>query len=278
MDGDSFPEPEATRRMVGYFRDEEIKGVTPAMKVRNPENWVEKVIWTEYIYQIFLRKLFAFLDAQYVMPGPGSLYRTDYLKELGGWDEETLTEDMEIAFRMYGSGALLENSTNAYVDTVSPSSLKGLFRQRIRWYRGYLNNFLRYRRFIFNPRYGNLGFIFMPFNAVWTLLVLFMVGHMVFRMGDTILQSAQMYMMLGYVPLGFSFGLQNLSLFHFFYGVLTGTGIIMLLLSIKTAGEELKLWRRKMNYVLFLWIYATLYAGFWIAAVVEEIRGGRTRW
>ncbi|MFB6145120.1 MAG: glycosyltransferase family 2 protein [Candidatus Nanohaloarchaea archaeon] len=278
LDGDSFADPDMLKSMVPYMRDEGVKGVTPAMKVKEPGSWVEKVIWAEYIYQVFLRKLFAIFDSQYVMPGPGSIYDTEMLREMGGWDEDTLTEDMEIAFRMHRKGVKIENSSNAYVETVSPESLKGLYRQRVRWYRGYIRNFFRYRDMVFNTRYGNLGLFLLPFNMVWNVIVVFILGHFLYNMATGILQSYYTYQLVGFIPPSMSLSIQSLSMFHIFYTWFLLIGIANLLLSIKTAGEDVKLWKRKTHYVLFLWIYSFLYAGFWVAAALEEIRGGARRW
>lgn len=275
MDADSFAEKDMLKSMVGYFEQEDVKGVTPAMKVRNPTTWAQKVMWAEYIYNVFLRKLFSIFDSQWVMPGPGSVYDTEYLRELGGWDEETLTEDMEIAFRMFKNGAKIRNSTNAYVDTESPPTFRGLLRQRIRWYRGYLTNMLRYDEFWFNPRYGNLGVIILPFNIVWTTIVVFMLLHMVYRIIDSFYQTINIYLLTGSIPSGYYLTIQSISLFHIFYAAMGISGLIILLLSLRTAEEDLSLWERKVHYLLFLTIYGLLYAVFWIAAVVEEIRGDR---
>lgn len=277
MDADSYAEPDMLKSMIGYFQEDDVKGVTPAMKVRNPGTWAQKVMWAEYIYNVFLRKLFSIFDSQWVMPGPGSVYDTEYLREVGGWDEETLTEDMEIAFRMFKKGAKIKNSTNAYVDTESPPTFKGLLRQRIRWYRGYLNNMLRYDEFWFNPIYGNLGVIILPFNILWTSIVVFMLGHMAYRILDSFYMLLNTYMLTGSIPLGFHFTVQSVSLFHVFYGIMGISGVIMLLLSLRTAEENLSLWERKVHYLLFLSIYGMLYAVFWVAAVIEEIRGEK-RW
>lgn len=277
MDADSFAEKDMLKSMVGYFEEEEVKGVTPAMKVRNPTTWAQKVMWAEYIYNVFLRKLFSIFDSQWVMPGPGSVYDTEYLKELGGWDEETLTEDMEIAFRMFKNGAKIKNSTNAYVDTESPPTFRGLLRQRVRWYRGYLVNMLRYDEFWFNPVYGNLGVIILPFNIVWTSIVILMLGHMMYRIVEGAVQLIQTYLLIGAFPSGFFLTVQSLSLFHLFYLVMGISGIVILLLSLRTAEENLSLWERKIHYLLFLTIYGMLYAVFWVAAVVEELRGEK-RW
>jgi cellulose synthase/poly-beta-1,6-N-acetylglucosamine synthase-like glycosyltransferase len=278
MDADSFPEKDFVKNMVGYFDQEDVKGVTPAMKVLDPQTWPQKIMWAEFVYNVLLRKMFSIFDSQWVMPGPGSLYDAEYLRELGGWDEETLTEDMEIAFRMFKHGAKLKNSTNAYVDTLSPPTLKGLFKQRMRWYRGYINNALRYSELWFNPKYGNLGVIVIPFNAFWTLLMFFMVGHMMFRVVSSGVQMVQTYMLAGFIDLGVNFSVQSLSMFHLFYGLLGIGGIGLLYLSLKVAEEKLKLWERKVHYGLFLLVYGPLYVALWVAAIIGEIKGDKDLW
>ncbi|PSG99423.1 MAG: hypothetical protein BRC29_04875 [Nanohaloarchaea archaeon SW_7_43_1] len=276
MDADSFAEKDMLKSMVGHMEQNDVKGVTTAMKVRNPETWAQKVMWAEYIYNLFLRKLFAIFDAQWVMPGPGSLYDAEYLKELGGWDEETLTEDMEIAFRMFKDGAVIKNSTNAYVDTESPATFRGLIDQRTRWYGGYIKNAIKYKEFWFNPRYGNLGVIIIPFNVIWVVTVVFMLFHMIYRVIDGIFQLFSVYMLTGSLPTQFHLTLQSISIFHVFYSILGFAGIVMLVLSLRTAEEDLSLWERKVHYILFLTVYGLLFALFWVAAVISQLRGERS--
>lgn len=275
MDGDSFPQPGLVKSMVGYFDDPEVKGVTPAIKVHNPQTWAQKVIWAEYIYQIFLRKIFSLFEAQYVLPGPGSLYRTSFLRSIDGWDEETLTEDMEVAFRIIKEGGILRNSTNAYVETVSPPTFKGLFRQRIRWYKGYINNFIKYREFVFNREYGNIGVFFLPFTVLWVVLLMFLFTHTAISLLGNIHTYIGTYQLVGFMWPTLSLSVQSVSLFHLFYFLFILVGILTLLLSLRISDENLELRRRKVHYLLFLWLYAMLFAAFWVAATFSKIKGDK---
>lgn len=278
MDADSYPEKDFLRQIVGYFEREGVKAVTPALKVRNPSNWVEKVQWTEYIFQIFLRKIFAMFDVQYVLPGPGSIYKADYVKEIGGWNEDTLTEDMEIAFRIFSKGWRLDNTTNAYVHTEPEPTLRQLFRQRIRWYRGYIENLWKYTGLIGDRRHGNLGMFFLPFSVSWILLVVFFTGHFLYNTANIFWSVIQTYMLTGELMLSMNLGIQSLTFFHLFvvYFVLIGIGII--LLSLRVTEEPIRPWKRKTHYAMFLAIYAMLFAGFWMAAIGEHLLSGDRQW
>ncbi len=275
MDGDSFPDPEMLRSMVGYLENNDVKGVSPAIKVHNPKTWPQKIIWAEYVYQVFLRKVFSLFNSQYVLPGPGSIYDTKFMKENGGWDEKTLTEDMEIAFRVIEQKKLLKNSTNAYVYTISPATLRGLFRQRIRWYKGYINNFIKYKHIVFNREYGNIGVFFLPFTVVWIFLLMFLITHMSYRIIDRIIGFYYELALTDFWIQYPNLTIQSLTYFHIFYTLFVVVGIGTLLISLKVSGEKLELRKRKLNYLLFLWVYAMLFAAFWVAAVISRIRGGK---
>ncbi len=275
MDGDSFPDPGMTCSMIGYMEKESVKGVSPAIKVHDPETWPQKIIWAEYVYQVFLRKVFSLFNAQYVLPGPGSIYETEFLKESGGWDQETLTEDMEIAFRIIEQKKLLENSTNAYVYTISPPTITGLFRQRIRWYKGYMNNFWKYKHIVFNREYGNIGVFFLPFTVLWIFLLMFLITHMSYRILDRVWELYHSLALTGFMIPSPHITIQSLTYFHLFYGLFVVVGIGTLLISLKVSGEKIELRKRKIHYLLFLWIYAMLFAGFWVAAALSKLKGGK---
>ncbi len=271
MDADSIPSPTYLKTMVGYFNDEEVYGVTPALKLTRDDNLVEKIQWTEYIYQIFLRKVFAFFDVQYVLPGPGSLYRADFLKETGGWRTDTHTEDMEVAFRMMSDGKKIENSTNAEVFTDPPSTFKALFKQRIRWYKGYLENFFGYRDMFFNPKGGNLGMFLLPLNVLWIIMLLFILTHVTYNIVSTVSSAVSTVILLGYYPLDLTLSLTRLHLFHVFILFFLTIGISTMLLSLFSANEDIKVINKKVNYLTFFVIYPYLFAMFWAATVVDII-------
>ncbi len=278
MDADSFPTENFLKTMMGRLEEDRVKGVTPAFLVRMPERWAEKVIWTEYVFQTFLRKMFALFDAQYVMPGPGSVYDTSIVRELGGWDEETLTEDMEIALRMYEQGYRIENSTNAYVETETPPTLRELFRQRIRWYRGGINNYLKYRHMIGRREHGNLGMFLIPFNLIWLVVIISVVGRTLYTLLNVVYTNIHQALLVGFQPPTFSLSMQSLHMFHLFAAFFALSGVANVLLSLRTADEDIALRERKLHYVLFLSIYPVLFGLFWIAAIITELMKGERAW
>ncbi|MCK4730264.1 MAG: glycosyltransferase family 2 protein [Candidatus Aenigmarchaeota archaeon] len=280
MDADSFPRKNYLKKIIGHFDDKDIAAISPAMKINKPQTIMQQIQWVEYIFSIYLRKLFAIFDCQYVLPGPGSIYRTDKLKEIGGWDKNSLVEDTELAFRMYEKGYKIENCINAYVDTEAPEKFKELFQQRVRWYRGYLQTTFQYKHLLGNSKYGNLGLFILPINFVW----IFILGFLFFMPLYMLLKDFSEYLhilsLVGFEwsPLIFNFDILYVSSYNYFFVLFFLMGITTILLSLYTSGEKIDFKTKKIFYFGYLFIYPFLYSTFWIAAVVYEIFKIDNKW
>ena len=280
MDADSFPKKDYLKKIIGHFDNKEIAAISPAMKINKPQTFMQQIQWVEYIFSIYLRKLFAIFDCQYVLPGPGSIYRTDKLKKIGGWDKHSLVEDTELAFRMYEKGYKIENCINAYVNTESPATFKELFRQRVRWYRGYLQTTLQYKHLLGNSKYGNLGLFILPINFAW----IFILGFLFFMPLYTFIKNFLEYLHTLYL-VGFewskwtlNFDILYVSSYSYFFVLFFLMGIITVLLSLYTSGEKIDFKTKKIFYFGYLFIYPFLYSIFWIAAVIYEIFKIDNKW
>jgi cellulose synthase/poly-beta-1,6-N-acetylglucosamine synthase-like glycosyltransferase len=130
--------------------------------VREPKTMLQHMQYVEYRLSIFNRFMLAALGSVFITPGPFSFFRTSVVRELGEWREGHSTEDMEMALRIQAAGHLIANQPQAVVHTSAPSTLKGLFRQRVRWTYGWLRNAVDYRHMVGNKRFGNLGVIVLP--------------------------------------------------------------------------------------------------------------------
>jgi cellulose synthase/poly-beta-1,6-N-acetylglucosamine synthase-like glycosyltransferase len=280
MDADSWPERNYLHRIVGHFNDPDIAAVTPAMKVAEPKTLVQKLQWVEYLFSIFLRKLFALFDSQYVIPGPGGIYRTENLKKLKGWNEKNMTEDMEIAFRMHNRGWKLGNSASSYVFTSSPDTVGGLWKQRLRWYRGYLQNVRKYSHMIGNKKYGNLGFFLLPMNFIWIGVLAFLFFWPLWIWGQIAWNGMISWMAIDYnimLP-AFRTSVIFIDFYTFFWALFWILNIVTIVLSVKIAGEHLHLWKKKVHYVAFFFFYPILLSLFWFGAVAAELVRARSKW
>jgi cellulose synthase/poly-beta-1,6-N-acetylglucosamine synthase-like glycosyltransferase len=84
------------------------------------------------------------------IPLTGSCYfvRKSVIEEIGGWDNESLSEDTEMAAKLLERGFQTRFAPDVVSWQESPASFKQLFRQRLRWFRGCMEVALHYGRLL----------------------------------------------------------------------------------------------------------------------------------
>jgi cellulose synthase/poly-beta-1,6-N-acetylglucosamine synthase-like glycosyltransferase len=179
LDADSYVEKNALRKMLLYFNSK-IAAVTPLLKVDKPKNLLQKIQFIEYIFYIFVKKCMAKINTIFVTPGPFTIYRKNIIKALGGFDEKSIVEDQEIAYRLQKNHYRIEQSGDGEVFTEVPKTLKEFYRQRSRWSRGTILTLLEYKKLIFNPKYGDFGLFQLPLNF-FGLIVPFIIVYFLFK-------------------------------------------------------------------------------------------------
>jgi len=177
-DADSIPHKDAITKMVGFFNDPKMGAVTSRVLVLNRRKMISKIQAIEYKIIAFTRKLLGFLDAIYVTNGPLSIYRKKAYDQVGGFDINNLTEDIEITWHFVSKGWAVQMAIPSNVYTVVPATLKDWFRQRIRWNIGGFQTVRKYRKKFLQC--GMLGIFILPFFIFsWILGItgLFFLGY-----------------------------------------------------------------------------------------------------
>jgi cellulose synthase/poly-beta-1,6-N-acetylglucosamine synthase-like glycosyltransferase len=284
MDADSIVSPNALHYMMGYFDDAKVGAVTAALKVTPPKNRLQEIQWIEYLVNVLQRKLFAVIDILYVTPGPFSVYRAKALRDIGGFDEHNLTEDMEVALHLQEAGWRLENSMQADVFTETPMTMYGLFSQRVRWYRGLIQNLRKYRHMILSRKHGLLGLFLLP--ATILLIIVSLVGAALFV--SSIAESTYNFLLQLWfmATIGFNWVFEidlawMLFSTNLFVLVLSGfvllTTFVILYMSHKLSRERLA-WPKRAAYAVFVLIYFLLLASVWAFSIFKEITGAEREW
>ncbi|HET8581107.1 MAG TPA: glycosyltransferase family 2 protein [Candidatus Paceibacterota bacterium] len=176
LDADSVVAADALKRTVAAFTDENVAAVTPGIHIQKPQTLIQHLQEAEYRLAIFTRAAFADIGATYITPGPFSIFRTHIVREAGGWRHAHATEDLELGLRLQERGAIIRNEPYAAVYTKTPSTVRALVKQRVRWTYGFLRNAFDYRHMIGNWRYGNLGLLALPFGIISIGVVFYFVA------------------------------------------------------------------------------------------------------
>lgn len=213
VDADSLIDPDALLKVSKPFADDPEKTVATGGMVRAvngcrvnrgrvvdvgmPRQLIAKIQVVEYLRAFMLgRTGWSQLNALILISGAFGMFRRDILLEVGGLDADSIGEDFELVMRIH---QLMRRSKRPYrvtfvAEPVSwtevPSTMRVLARQRRRWHRGLWEVLWKYRGMTFNPRYGVVGMVALPFYWLFELLV------PLFELTSVIL-----------VPLGFAFGL-----------------------------------------------------------------------
>ena len=184
LDADSLAAPESLVRLMSYFeKDSAIMAVTPSVNVHSPKNILQNAQKAEYQMGLYLKKMLGFLGAINVTPGPMTIFRKKVFYDLRFYRPGHNTEDMEIAYRMQKNYYKIENCNDAYVYTNTPTTIKKLYKQRLRWIYGFINNTFDYKAVLFRKKYGNFSIFTLPMGLVSIISASYLFGRIVYSLG-----------------------------------------------------------------------------------------------
>ena len=279
LDADSFVYQDALLEVVKKFEsDPSIMAVTPAMRVHRPKNMFELMQSVEYAFGVFYRKMFDNLCAITVLPGPFSFYRREVFERIGSFRRAHHTEDMEMAFRMHANGLSIANAHTAIVSTKVPSTVGALIRQRVRWSRGFLENSRDYAYMYFNPRFGNMGLLALPFGLAAFLAGLYTALYVLSNILYTVITRGLNFWATGIPP---HLALPRLDWFFFNTSMLTflivatlGLTLVAVLIGNRISEARLS-WHSFASYFLLFGFVAPV----WLArAIWDTARAKETGW
>lgn len=277
LDADSFVHPEALKRIVAQFEDSEMMAVTPSIKIFEPKGLLGLIQKAEYMFGIFLRKVFYYLNAIYITPGPFSIFRRSVFDKIGYYRHAHNTEDMEIAMRMQKNNMKIGNVHNAFVYTIAPTNIKTLYKQRLRWVYGFLKNAIDYRDMFFKPQYGNLGMVVLPAAGFSVLSTMYFFGAMVLSWAETLTTQISKILTVGFSWQGFNFDFFYVNTdILVFVSLIAVLGTFLIIATSRGLAEEKN--KFGLDSVLFLMFY-TFLAPLWMSrAIYNVIFTKETKW
>jgi cellulose synthase/poly-beta-1,6-N-acetylglucosamine synthase-like glycosyltransferase len=257
IDSDSYPEKDALLKTIPFF-EKNVAAVTASVIVKNAKGILERLQELEYIMVAWSRKLFEYLDAIYVTPGPMSLYRKDVLQKVGGFDEKNLTEDIEIAWRLMKHKYKIKMALDAKVYTHVPKTVKSWWHQRIRWNVGGLQTTAKYFNLFSKKEFGNIGTFLLPlFSISYALSVVGLL--LVFYLA---------YVWIRYLIGAFIFGFNPIGIYMFYFipdvfVILAVTSMLLTILflkiNFKTMGKVIESPKRIRDILLYVFIYIGIF-------------------
>jgi len=284
FDADSEIKKDALRKMLPYFSNKNVAVVLPVLKVRRPKNYLQKMQWFEYLINMFFKELMSKLNCVHVAPGPFSVYRTSILRKVGKFDEDNLTEDLEMAFRLQKHDYRLIQLLDVDVTTIAPENVKQLYKQRNRWYKGAILNAWNYKSMFFNKKYGDFSFIQMPtviLSGIIALVMIFSIIYFAFK--PYIIFFHNMY----FVDFDFITVIKNLTfnihILDYNFAVLA-IGVAMFVVSLFIIKKSHVYTREKVfrhgfwSIFVYMNFYFLLLGTMWIGIAVDLVRRKKQKW
>lgn len=280
LDADSFVDSESLIRIMSYFeKDPSIMAVAPSVIVPNSRNFIQDAQKAEYLMGVYTKKMLGFLGAINVTPGPLTIFRKKVFDDLGPYRHGHNTEDMEIAFRMQKNDYKIEHCNDAYVYTNTPTTVKKLYRQRLRWIYGFINNTIDYRSVLFRKKYGNFSLFTLPTGIVSILIVSYLFGRVIYDLGNFLYSK-----ILVWNTLGWHLAAKTSNLDLFFINTRSSIFLVIFIYSLvifaiifgrkMTEGK----WAFSLNMIYFLLIFRIL-APFWLLkAIYHTILRRKPSW
>ncbi|MBI2656784.1 glycosyltransferase family 2 protein [Candidatus Woesearchaeota archaeon] len=284
LDADSSVTKDALEKILPHFTDENTAVVLPLLKVSKPKNIWQRMQWLEYIVNMFYKRLMSRLNCVHVAPGPFSVYRTDVIKRIGGFDEDNLTEDLEISLRLQSKNYRIVQLLDAEVFTIAPKTFKELYKQRNRWYKGSIINAFRYKHMMFNKKYGDFGIIQMPTIIISGAIAIILVSSLFYyglkpyvkALYNSIFINFDFYTLIK--TFKFDFNLLDLN-----YAAIL-VSVIMLIISIlilrKSHSETNERLDKHgmLSLVSYLFFYFLVIGFIWVGIMLDFAFGKKQKW
>lgn len=185
IDADSILEPDVLMKLLRAFvENENVVAVGGIVRVANgctiehsvikkvdvPKDYLTRIQSVEYLRAfLFGRVGWDYLNSLLIISGAFGVFERNAVLAVGGYEHDTVGEDMELVVRLHR----YHRENNIPYDirflpepvcwTEVPEDWEGLGRQRNRWQRGLADTIWRHKKMLFNPKYGGLGMLAMPF-------------------------------------------------------------------------------------------------------------------
>lgn len=131
----------------------------------------------EYKRSFLVGKMgWSYLNAMPNVSGGYGLFNTQVVIAAGGYGYDSFAEDMDMLFRMiayccdFNRPYKVVQIPHTCCWTEGPSTMKVIYRQRIRWGRGLFQLMHKHLHMIFKPRYRQLGMITLPYVFVFEFI------------------------------------------------------------------------------------------------------------
>ncbi len=150
IDADSLTERTAIGNFVKRFADPKVMAAVGNVKIGNTSSVIASIQYLEFLFSFYFKRADSVFGSIYIIGGAAGAFRKEVFDKLGLYNEKNITEDIELTMRIQKQGMKIVYVADAVVYTEGADDLKGLMKQRLRWKRGRLDTFIKYKKMFFS--------------------------------------------------------------------------------------------------------------------------------
>lgn len=138
IDADALLDPDAIKWILWHFISfPRVGAVTGNPKVRNRTSLLAKIQVGEYSTIIgMIKRTQRILGKIYTISGVVAAFRKKAMLDVGWWSNNMVTEDIDVSWKLQLDHWDLRYEEKALCWILVPETLKGIFKQRLRWAQG----------------------------------------------------------------------------------------------------------------------------------------------
>ena len=145
FDADATVEPDFLSKMIPCLEPADVGAVQARKVIRNGSyNLLTRCQYNEYVLDTYLQVGRDAIKGAVELRGNGELIKRKALEDINGWNNYTITDDLDMSTRLHIKGWDVRYCPSAEVYEEGIIYLVPLFRQRRRWLEGTIRRYLEY--------------------------------------------------------------------------------------------------------------------------------------
>ncbi len=188
IDGDVVLDPWALRWMVWHLQTSpRVGAVTGNPRLRNRTTLIARIQVGEFSSIIgLIKRAQRVYGRVFTVSGAVAAFRRAALQQVGFWDEDMVTEDIAISWKLQLNFWDIRYEPHALCWLLMPETLRGLWKQRLRWAQGGIEVFMRNFTRIWDWKRRRMIMVYLEYitSVIWaysmvTITLLWLAGRFV---------------------------------------------------------------------------------------------------
>ncbi len=168
IDADTTLAPDAIEKLLLAFNNQNVAAASGFVIPRYVNTLWERGRYIEYLLAFtWYKPIQDYYQKPLISSGCFSMYRTQILKENGGWPTRTLAEDMDLTWEFYEKGYSVRFIPEAVCYPIEPHNFTFMRKQLRRWSHGFVQNVILHWRKVLHIKHLRV-FIAV---AIWDAIV-----------------------------------------------------------------------------------------------------------